>query len=202
MWLDDALVYRNTGVTLGTSQFDSVLVGAEHQNQEGVVAADDVVVKTLQAPDTPEVFADGFESANFADWSAAPSTGGDGSGAIQSTVTSSGSHAARVTASATSGSFAYVRKTMRAAQTDLTVEADVNVLSEGAAGGTTPLLGFNDPGGIRLVTVVRQNQNADRIALQYAGTTFATTGTLPLGQFKTIRLRTITFGPGRRARSS
>ena len=188
-------MYTNSGVTLGTSQLEVALVGAEHQNQEGVTAADDVVIKTLQSPLTSEVFADGFESANFADWTVTQ-VGGDGTATVQGAERSAGSFAATLTASATSGSLANIRRTLAAAETDLTATADVKVLTEGAAGGTTPLLGVNDAGGLRLVSVLRQNQNGDRIAVSYGGTTYPTTGTLPLGTFNTLGLRTIANGAG------
>jgi hypothetical protein len=196
VWLDGTLVYRNAGgVTLGVEQLDVTLAGAEHQNQEGVVAVDDVVVKSLQPPLTPRVFDDGFESANFADWTTVQ-TGGDGTATVDAAAASSGSFGARLTATANAGSLANVRKTLRAAVTDLTTKADVKVLSEGAAGGNTPLLQVNDAGGVRLVTVVRLNGAGDRIAVQYGASTYTTTGTLPLGAYKTLELRTITFGAG------
>jgi hypothetical protein len=193
VFIDGALVYRNTGVTLGVSNIDVVYLGAEHQNQVGVFATDDAVIKYSQSPVTNEVFSDGFESSNFADWTAT----GAGTGATATVVSgdaSAGTYAARLTVPA--GSFANVRKTLSAAQTDLTTTGDFKLLSEGAAGATTPLIGVNDAAGSRLVTVARQNQNADKLVLQYGGSTFATTGTLPIGTYKTLSLRTITFGTG------
>jgi hypothetical protein len=195
VFLDNALVYRNTAVTLGVSTIDYTMLGAEHQNQIGVLAADDAVIKTSQAPVTPEVFSDGFESANFADWSTA-TVGGSGTATVVSGGASAGTYSARLTSPATAGSFAYVRKNLTAALVDSTITADVRANSEGAAGGTMPLLGVNDAGGVRLVTVVRQNANGDRLAVQHSGATFATTGTLPLGTYKQLTLRTISNGAG------
>ena len=195
VWLDGTLVYSNKAATFGVSHFDAVMLGAEHQNQVGVLAADDAVIKTIQSEPTSSVFSDGFESGNFGAWTTAL-TGGDGTASVVTGAASAGTYAARLTASSASGSFAYARKTLPAAEADLTTSADVRVISEGSAGGTTPLLAVNDPGGARLVTVVRQNQNGDRLALQYGGSTFATTGTLPIGTYKTIALRTIAFGAG------
>jgi hypothetical protein len=195
VWLDGTRVYASNAVTLGITEFDTVLAGAEHQSQKGDTVADDIVIKTLQAAPTPEVFSDGFESANFAAWTATQ-TGGDGSATVQSSVRSAGTYAAKLSATANSGSLANVSKTLAAAQTDLTTSADVDVQSEGAAGGATPLLGVNDAGGARLVSVVRNNQSGDRISVTYGGTTYATSGTLPLGTFKTLALRTITWGAG------
>ena len=195
VWFDNTLVYRNTAITLGTDSFDYVMLGAEHQNQVGVLAADDAVIKTIQSPATDEIFGDGFESANFADWTTTGVAGG-GTASVLSGNASAGTYAARLTATTTSGSFAYVRKTLQAAQTDLTTKADVKVVSEGAAGGAAQLLALNDAAGARLVTVIRQNQNGDKLALQYGGSTFATTGTLPLGSYKTLSLHTIANGAG------
>jgi hypothetical protein len=195
VWLDTTLVYRNTAVPLDVTQFDTIMLGAEHQNQVGVLAADDAVIKTIQAPTTNEVFGDGFESGNFAQWTTTGAASG-GTATVGSGSASAGTYAARLTATTTSGSFAYARETLAAAETDLTTKADVKVLSEGAAGGSAQLLAVNDAAGTRLVTLVRQNQNGDRLALQYNGSTFATTGTLPIGTYKTLALHTIANGSG------
>ena len=195
VWFDGTLVYRNTAVTMGANTFDAVMLGAEHQNQVGVLAADDAVIKTIQTQSTNEVFADGFESGNFAAWTTTGTANGGTAGVISGSA-SAGTYAARLSATSTSGSFAYARRTLTAAETDLTTKADVKVLSEGAAGGSAQLLALSDAGGSRLVTLVRQNQNGDRLALQYGGSTFSTTGTLPIGTYKTLALRTIANGAG------
>ncbi|MDX6679060.1 MAG: large repetitive protein [Solirubrobacteraceae bacterium] len=193
VWLDDTKVYTNTAATLGVSDIEVVIAGAEHQKQQGVVAVDDVVVKTLQAPATAEVFGDGFESGNFARWTTTQ-TGGDGTVGVEAGAASDGSFGARLSASA--GSVASIRKTLTAAERDLTTRADVKVLSEGTAGGRTPLLAVDDAGDRRLVTVFRYNQSGGAVGIDYGGATHATTGTLALNDFRALALRTITWGSG------
>ena len=195
VWLDGTKVYDTNAATFGVSELDVAMVGAEHQNQEGEVATDDVVVKALSPAPTDVVFSDGFESGNFAAWSST-ATGGDGTVAVQSDTVRSGARAARFTATANAGSFSNVKKTLADNETDLTASAHVRVAAEGAAGGIAQLLTFNDAGGSRLVTVYRNNQSGGRLALQYGGGTFTTTGTLPLDQWATLTLQTITRGPG------
>jgi hypothetical protein len=193
-WLDGALVYRGTGVTLGTSELDATLVGAEHQKQEGTTAVDDVVVKTLQAARTPELFADGFESGNFGAWTTAQA-GGDGSVEVTAATATEGAYGARLTTTAHEGSTAYIRKTLGASQNDLTTRVDVKVLAEGTTGSSTPLLAVDDAGDARLVTVLRQNGSGD-IRIQHGATTYATSGTLAVGATSTLVLRTIAYGAG------
>ena len=77
------------------------------------------------------VFSDGFESGSFGAWST-PTTGGDGTAAIQSTIVKTGTLAAQLSESATAGSKAFVRKTFSAAQQDLTASGDFQVVKEGA----------------------------------------------------------------------
>lgn len=47
VWLDGTLVYRTTAATLQTSSIDSGQVGAEHVQQDGDFAVDDVVLKEV-----------------------------------------------------------------------------------------------------------------------------------------------------------
>ncbi len=193
--LDGRKVYGSDVATLGVTTVDVAQVGAEHQNQEGTFAADDVIVKAIPAAVTSDVFRDGFESGGFGGWTSV-TTGGDGTAQVQSAVTTQGSHAAKLSATANAGSVAYIRKTLAANETDVSVAADLQVATEGARGSTVPLLTLYDAGGVRVVTVFRHNQSSDRIGVEHSGATHATTGTLPLGTWTRLQVRTITWGAG------
>ena len=65
------------------------------------------VVGASNAP-ADTLFADGFESGDFSAWTLVK-TGGDGSATVQSSIVKSGSYAARLSETSTSGSLAYVR---------------------------------------------------------------------------------------------
>src|SRR5205809_71525 len=47
IWLDGTQVFDTDTATLGVSRLDVAMVGAEHQNQDGDVAADDIVIKAM-----------------------------------------------------------------------------------------------------------------------------------------------------------
>jgi glycosyltransferase involved in cell wall biosynthesis len=195
VWLDGTKVFETNTATLGVSEIEAANVGAEHQNQEGEVAVDDVVLKTIAAPPTDVVFSDGFESGGFAQWTAAP-TGGDGTAVVQGADVRGGTQAAKLTATPNAGSFAGLKQTLLSNETDLTVSADLKVAAEGDKGGTTPLIGLNDAGGLRTISVFRYNQNGDRIGVSYGGTTYTATGTLPLGRWANLKVRAVTGANG------
>jgi hypothetical protein len=139
------------------------------------------------------VFSDGFESGDFGAWST-PTTAGDGTAAIQSTIVRTGALAAQLSESATAGSKAFVRKTFSAAQQDLTASGDFQVVKEGASGGNVPLFRFLDPTSARVVSVFRQNATG-AIGLTFAnGTRGTTTGKLALGTWAHVAMHVITNG--------
>jgi hypothetical protein len=139
------------------------------------------------------VFSDGFESGDFGAWST-PTTAGDGTAAIQSTVVRTGALGAQLSESATAGSKAFVRKTFSAAQQDLTASGDFQVVKEGASGGNVPLFRFLDPTSARVVSVFRQNATG-AIGLTFAnGTRGTTTGKLALGTWAHVAMHVITNG--------
>ena len=140
------------------------------------------------------VFSDGFESGNFSAWTQVQ-TAGDGTAAVQSAIVRTGSLAARLSESSTSGSKAYARKTFASAQLDLTASGDFQVLQQGASGGNVPFFRFLDPSSARIVSVYRQNGTSGSIGLGYGGSYFSTTGSLPLNTWATIALHVITNGP-------
>jgi hypothetical protein len=138
------------------------------------------------------IFSDGFESGNFSAWSSVV-TGGDGTATVQSAPVRTGSYAAKLSESATSGSKAYVRKTFTA-QTELTATGDFQILQQGASGGNVPFFRFLDPSGTRIVSVYRQNGTTGTIGLTYEGSFHATTGTLALNTWATVSMHVITNG--------
>jgi laminin G domain protein len=139
------------------------------------------------------VFSDGFESGDFGAWST-PTTGGDGTAVIQSTLVRSGTLAAQFTESANTGSKAFVRKTFTAAQQDLTASGDFQVVKEGVSTGNVPFFRFLDPASSRVVSVFRQN-GSGAIGLTFAnGTRGSTTGTLALGTWANVSMHVITNG--------
>jgi hypothetical protein len=125
------------------------------------------------------LFSDGFESGNFSAWSTVQ-TGVDGAATVQSSVVKSGSFAARLSETSTSGSYAYIRKTLSAPQTNLTASGDVHIAQEGASNANVPILRLFDSAGNRLISLFRQNQANNKLYVGYGGTNFLLSGTLPL----------------------
>jgi hypothetical protein len=195
VWLDGVRYINTSSVTLGVWAIDMAMLGAEHQNQEGDVVADDVVVKAIVPPPTNTIFADDWESGGFGAWSSVQ-VGGDGSVAAQSSTVKSGSWSGKLAATANAGSLAYARQSLLSAENDLMVTADVYVSAEGAAGGSVPLVSFFDPGGVKRVALTRLNQNGDRLVVEHSGTTANVAGTLPLNTWAKIRVRAVERGIG------
>ena len=74
------------------------------------------------------------------------------------------------------------------------VTANVNVQGEGAAGGTVPLIGLYDAGGVTRVLLSRLNQNSDRIVADFGGNTWTLSESLPLRTWKSLRVRAVERG--------
>lgn len=149
------------------------------------------VVGASNAP-ADTLFSDGFESGDFSAWTLVK-TGGDGSATVQSSIVKSGSYAARLSETSTSGSLAYVRKTLASPQVDLTVSGDFQVLQEGASGGNVPFIRLFTGGGTRIISLYRQNVNS-RIQVGYGGGTFTTSATLALNTWANLQLHVIIAG--------
>jgi hypothetical protein len=188
VWLDGTRVFQTNEATLGVNRLDVLMVGAEHQNQEGDIAVDDVVVKAVAAPDPSTVFADGFEQGLLA-WDAVV-TGGDGSVAPETAIVRSGNRAARLTASTTTGSLAHLRQDLAQSETDLTVALDVYVDTEGSNTTYLPVVALSDAGGSNVATVWRRSQ-LGTLSVQYAGASYNVTGTLPTRTWTRVGLQVI-----------
>jgi hypothetical protein len=126
------------------------------------------------------LFADGFESGTFGAWTLIK-TGADGTATVQATVAKTGTYAAQLAATATSGSLAYARKTLAADQTQLTVSGDFQITAEGTSAQNVPFVRVFDAAGTRRVGLFRQSQSGNKIYVSYNGANYLTTGLLPLG---------------------
>ncbi|HEX9350257.1 MAG TPA: Ig-like domain-containing protein [Gaiellaceae bacterium] len=138
-------------------------------------------------------FSDGFESGNVSAWTTVL-TGADGTATVQSADVKTGTFAARLSETAATGSFAYARKQLDTARTDLTASGDFKILTEGASGGNVPILRFFEPSGTRIISLYRQNLDGDKIRVTHSGVGFTTTGRLPLNTWGFFELHVITAG--------
>lgn len=143
-------------------------------------SADSAVGVTVQNATGGPLFADGFESGTLGAWTLVK-TGGDGTAIVQSGVVKTGSDAAQLTETATSGSLAYARKTLAADQGSITVSGDFQVTAEGTSAQNVPIFRLFDAGGTRRVSLYRQSQSGNKIYVGYNGVNYLTTGLLPLG---------------------
>ncbi len=139
-----------------------------------------------QAAATGSLFSDDFETGNLSRWTV--TRNGTGTAVAQTAVVKSGSYAAQFTTTSASGSKAYARTALSAAVPDLTSVADVRVDTEGASGGSVPLLRYFGDTGARTVNLYRANISG-KIWVQFGGTYAATSGTLPLGTWANVSLR-------------
>lgn len=137
-------------------------------------------------------FTDGFESGNLAAWSAVQ-TGAGGTATVQSATVKTGTYAARLTATAAAGSFAYARESLAGAQTDVTAGGDFQVQTEGTSGGNVPIYRLFDAAGTKLVSLYRQNQSAG-IWVWYANTYNATTASLALNTWAQVQVHVVATG--------
>jgi hypothetical protein len=95
---------------------------------------------------------------------------------------------------ATTGRFAYARRSLGTAHTDHRVSGDFDVLQEGASGGNVPFIRLFDPSGTRFVSLYRENQSGNKVQVGYGGGNFITTGTLALNTGGQLELHVITGG--------
>ena len=142
---------------------------------------------------SPILFSDGFESGNFNAWSLVK-TGGDGVAMVQSTTVKTGSFAAQLSETANTGSLAYIRASLSASQTNLTVSLDIMITQEGVSGANVPILRLFDSSGTRLISLYRQNLSGNRIWINHSGTSISTTGLLSLNAWTHFDMHVITAG--------
>ena len=121
-------------------------------------------------------------------------TGADGMATVQTNLVKTGTFAAQLSATSATGSYAYLRQTLSAAQTELNLSGDFQITTEGASGANVPLFRLFDPSGTRLISLYRQNLNSDKIWIQVGGTNLGTTGKLPLNTWGQFQVHIITAG--------
>jgi Bacterial Ig-like domain/Bacterial Ig domain len=153
-------------------------------------SADSSVNVTVQNGGGGPLFSDDFESGTFAAWTLVK-TAVDGTATVQSSVVKSGTFAARLNASSTSGSLAYVRKTLSADQTQLTITEDVQVFAEGLSTQNIPFIRIFDASGARLVGVFRQSQSGNKVYAAYGGVNHLTTGLVPLNTWVNLSVKIV-----------
>ena len=153
-------------------------------NVDATPAARTLVVDQAAAAGT--LFSDGFETGNLSRWTVTKA--GTGTAVAQTAVVRTGTYAAQFSTTADAGSRAYARSTLTAAVDDLTSVAAVRVDTEGASGGSVPLLRYFGDTGTRTVNLFRANVSG-RIWVQYGSTFAATSGSLPLGTWGNVTLR-------------
>lgn len=139
------------------------------------------------------LFVDGFESGTTSAWTT--SKGADGTVVVQQELVRTDAYAARLAATSTSGSYAFLRRDLSSTETSVTAQAAVRVQAEGASGSNVPLLRLLDEGGGRLVNVYRQNLSSDKIYVQHSGAYHLSTGRLPLGMWTDVSIRIVAGAP-------
>lgn len=180
--------------TCSSPQEYSLLSDGAHQVQ---VRARDAAGNVDASPATrawtvdPVAFSDGFESGDFSRWTSVH-TAIDGTAKVQSGVVRSGAYAAQLT-SPSSTSYSYLRQTLAASQTDLTVSGDFDITAEGATGQEVPIFKLYDASSVRVLYVYRRNVSG-RIYVVYGGTTYASTAKLSLGSWASFSVHTVTAG--------
>src|SRR5207245_4233 len=102
--------------------------------------------------------------------------------------------AARLSATAAAGSFAYARKTLTSAQTDLAATGDFQVQAEGPSGGNVPIFRLFDPSSTKVVSLYRQNGGAGGIWVWYDNTYNPTSASLPLNTWAQLQVHVVLTG--------
>ena len=142
----------------------------------------------------PVVFSDDFESGDFSRWTQpAPHVAIDGAGAVQTAVVRSGVFAAELSAPSIT-SYSFLRATLSAPQSDLTVSGDFQITAEGAAGQDVPIFKLYDTAGVRVVYINRRNVTGQIFAVNGSSGPVPTTGQLALGEWAHVTVRAIAAG--------
>jgi hypothetical protein len=145
----------------------------------------------------PSLFSDDFESGGFAAGGWTVQTGGAGTAAVVAGAGTGGSHGAQLASTTATGSFAYIQKTLAAAQADLTVTAAYRITGQGASGKNTSLLKLYNTSGTRILTLERDNITGT-LRLNHSGATIPTdtSATLALNTTATIAVRVVPGAAG------
>ena len=145
---------------------------------------------------TPRTILDeGFESGTLRTWTVA--TTGDGVARAERGTVAAGVFAAHLSAGAGTASSATIRQSLGQPQPAIRFGATILVRAEGPAGGNVPLIRLYDAARNRVISVHRQNANADRVYVSYGGVTYLTTGSVEIGRWAKIELRLVEGPNGR-----
>jgi hypothetical protein len=172
VYIGGRLQYATTTATNGIDPIASVNIHNEHPNQVGDLAADDIRLGTFPttppanpcAPGTPPpsnempgngVLADGFESFGFSAWTQSEQKG-DGATRILTGDAHTGTCAALLHVTSSSGSKAFLSKTLPAGTSTVAADAYFRVDHAGAAGSNVPLFRLFSS-TTRVVDVFREN---------------------------------------------
>jgi archaellum component FlaF (FlaF/FlaG flagellin family) len=179
-----SITWNSTTVQNGTATITAHAVDTSSN------VADSTINVSVQNGVGGPLFADDFESGTLGAWTLVR-TGADGTATVQSAVVKSGTYAAQLTETATSGSFAYTRETLSADQSQLTVSGDFQITTEGTSAQNVPIIRLFDAAGTRRVSLFRQSQAGNKIYIGYNGTNYSTTGLLPLGTWGHFDLKVV-----------
>lgn len=137
------------------------------------------------------LFSDTFESGDFVAGGWTVQTGGAGTASVVEGAGTGASYGAQLASTTATGSFAYIQKTLAAAQADLTVTAAYRITGQGASGKNTSLLKLYNTSGTRILTLQRDNITG-LLRINHGGTTFfSTDANLPLGTASTIGVHVV-----------
>lgn len=137
------------------------------------------------------LFADGFETGDFSQWSLVV-TGSTGSATVQRDVVFSGSYAARLSATTSPNSHAYLRSDLAQPKADLTVSAQLRMDGEGDDTREVPVVKVS--GASSTIAVLFRQNGTGELSVTYGGVTYRTAGRLPLGEWKAVSLRVAVTG--------
>jgi hypothetical protein len=137
------------------------------------------------------LFSDTFESGDFVAGGWTVQTGGAGTASVVEGAGTGDSYGAQLTSTTATGSFAYIQKTLPAAQADVTVTAAYRITGQGASGKNTSLLKLYNTSGTRILTLQRDNITG-LLRINHGGTTFfSTDANVPLGTAATIGVHVV-----------
>lgn len=134
------------------------------------------------------VFADDFESGTLGKWQVV--TKADGVARVQSTTVRSGSFAAELYETSTSGSVAYARAALPD-EPHVNIGGSFHIVAggDGTSTGNVPLLRMFDATGARTASLYRQNGTSNQVYVNIGGTGYQTSGLLRLGEWADFEVR-------------
>ena len=179
-------------MTVADGSHTLVAVASDAAGNVGTSTSIDFTVFNAAGPGP--LFIDGFESGDFAAWTATR-TGGDGAATVVTGSATTGAFSARLSATSNTGSLAYARKSLTA-RSELRVAGDFQVTQEGAAGANVPLFRLYDSSGTRIISLARQNLDANKIRITHGGSSATTTGRLPLNTYGHVEVHVVVGGAG------